>query len=365
MSRTIVTLAALAAAFTAVLGTSEAHEPTASASLVLVDGQTNVFGAGHSVVPAPLGGPGLRPISFAVTEGSVLTFPLVTGEVAAASFAKSTGPDGGVAGDEFGGTNLDSVEGISGIVHSDRNLFLMGVFTGDAEPTNPAPERLVFTNADDFVSLSADLHQSFFIGDGLTGRGRGEFQRFVVPAGATKLWLGFADGFDFRGDVGSFSDNSGQLRVSIQPFEEAPTQLTTLAITGLKAKVRFDKPEKDTIALKAEMDLPESFDVQDKSLDIDIGGVHSHFEFDARGKASSDAGTAKLKVHRKTRTWRLTLKLKRGQFAASLRDEGLTNETLRRVDRRVRALLTMDGETFLGVTSGRYTSRRDKTGRLQ
>ena len=50
----------------------------------------------------------------------------------------------------------------------------------------------------------------FFIGDGLTGNGTGAVQQFVVPTGATRLFLGIADAVGFN-DVnhGYYGDNGG------------------------------------------------------------------------------------------------------------------------------------------------------------
>ena len=49
----------------------------------------------------------------------------------------------------------------------------------------------------------------FFIGDGLTGTGSGAVQQFVVPAGATRLFLASSD------DLGASDNNSGQFEVMV------------------------------------------------------------------------------------------------------------------------------------------------------
>jgi hypothetical protein len=58
----------------------------------------------------------------------------------------------------------------------------------------------------------------FFIGDGLTGTGKGNVQKFAVPRGATRLFLGIADGGSFGGPPGCYGDNLGtfQVQVSVQ-----------------------------------------------------------------------------------------------------------------------------------------------------
>jgi hypothetical protein len=66
-----------------------------------------------------------------------------------------------------------------------------------------------------FAELRPQLGQSFFIGDGLTGTGSGAQQRFVTPAGATKLYLGFADAQAFQGNPGAYDDNTGSVAMRL------------------------------------------------------------------------------------------------------------------------------------------------------
>ena len=93
---------------------------------------------------------------------------------------------------------------------------LLGVFLGPGLPTsNPAPgEVLNFRDigvarfgtqvGTHFATLSPELEQIFFIGDGLTGTGSGSVQTFIAPAGATRLYLGVADGYGWANNSGAF-----------------------------------------------------------------------------------------------------------------------------------------------------------------
>ncbi len=111
------------------------------------------------------------------------------------------GPDG----TSFATFTLDSVDGISGFTAT-RARALHGVFLADAEPANPAPTPLTFTDFS-FTQLAPQIAQQFYIGDGLTGTGTGSPQRFIVPPGATRLFLGFADGLGPC--IGWYGDNGG------------------------------------------------------------------------------------------------------------------------------------------------------------
>ncbi|UCG14575.1 MAG: PKD domain-containing protein [Deltaproteobacteria bacterium] len=103
---------------------------------------------------------------------------------------------------------------------------LMGVLLDDAEPTEgEEPEGLNFSSIGvDFASLSPKLGQVFFIGDGFTGKGSGDVQTFIIPEGATRLFLGTMDGAEWNNNVGSFTVNVQVTSVNVQvtPENQAP-----------------------------------------------------------------------------------------------------------------------------------------------
>ena len=155
----------------------------------------------------------------------VVTFPSVTGKW---SF---TGPyvraDGRKPDEDYGcGGDPPCVvaesHALSGLRDADRFWYLAGVFTGEARPATPPA--LDFTGDHDFRSLSPLLDQVFFIGNGRTSAGR--LQQFVVPAGATRLWLGMPD-ICGPGDVADcYFDNDGSLRVTVSRGSDAPDTAT-------------------------------------------------------------------------------------------------------------------------------------------
>jgi hypothetical protein len=161
-----------------------------------VGGDANIFGSGHLSPPAPAGGNGgAMPAGISIPAGDdlILRFSSVTGLVTMTKSFGLNGPDGNLG---FLPSNLSSFGGLSGIQH-DGNGFLAGVFLGPDEPVDPAPPALDFRTSGlgrSFRTLSPQICQLFFVGDGRTGDGLGDVQQFVVPAGSTRFYLGFADG---------------------------------------------------------------------------------------------------------------------------------------------------------------------------
>jgi len=155
-----------------------------------------------------------------LTPGSSLTFS-ATGGVDFAGGAPATGPDGG----SFFSTSSSS--GISGGTWPTNAL--IGVFLDNSLPTSSAaPGDLDFSTGvgTGFTTLSPALKQAFFIGDGRTGTGAGTTQTFVVPAGATRLYLGASDGFGWFNNSGAFSVT---VSAAAAPPSAAPADIPTLS----------------------------------------------------------------------------------------------------------------------------------------
>ena len=149
----------------------------------------------------------MLPPEWSLSPGTrCVTFPSVTGSVS--EFTPNP-PFHSPEGNLYKPTRVDSYEGISGILHQHNSMFLVGVFLTDDPATDPAPELLDFTDNEDFTVLAPRIGQTFLIGDGV-GR------RYEVPEEATRLFLGFADAFDFIGPPGWYGNNGGSLVVTVK-----------------------------------------------------------------------------------------------------------------------------------------------------
>jgi hypothetical protein len=181
-------------------------DTSAESACKVVAAQANIFGAGHDEPPAPAeGGRGVMPPMWDVPAGAhTVQVTEAVGEVRATRDLPPNGAEG-----RGGPTSIGSWEGISGILHETRSMFLVGVFLTDAPPADEAPKRLDFTGREDYGELAPEVGQTFYIGDG-------EGRTVIVPQGATRLYVGFADAYLFSGLPGWYGNNSGQLGVTVE-----------------------------------------------------------------------------------------------------------------------------------------------------
>lgn len=116
--------------------------------------------------------------------------------------------------------SLGSMGGISGWNNLPLSS-LVGIFLGDT--IGPAPNPIDRSLGAEVIS--PQLGQVFFIGDGLTGTGIGAPQRFVIPTGATKLYLAVLD-------TTAWADNQGGYQVivtrALAPIPEPATGILGL-----------------------------------------------------------------------------------------------------------------------------------------
>ena len=136
-----------------------------------------------------------------------MLFTNVTGAVRNGPQQAAYGPDG----------NLDPTLGLRNHFQGAQNGIsditaphnsLIGVFLGADQPDlNSPPPALDFSNqaSQDYLALSPLLQQVFYIGDGLTSGADPLQQQIIVPTGATSLYLGTMDGWEWNNNGGSFT----------------------------------------------------------------------------------------------------------------------------------------------------------------
>lgn len=141
-----------------------------------------------------------------ITGGDILTFPYISGLIRHGPTQTWVGPDGnptmlfphmtGNYGGQAGAEN-----GIANVWAPINSI--IGIFLDSNIPnTTSVPGFLSFYWPvwRDFTILAPQLKQPFFIGDGKTSGG--VLQQFIVPQGATRLFLGTMDGHEWNNNQG-------------------------------------------------------------------------------------------------------------------------------------------------------------------
>jgi hypothetical protein len=200
--------------------------------MVTVAGNDDIFLAGQSSSPSSDAGAlptvgvagGFLPV--AANTYTLQVFG-VTGTVSPCIFSPgcpSGGADGIAAtppGTDVTGPPTGVTSTLSPIQFSGEAMFLVGVFLGSGLPPTQVASIGDYGGggalSSSLTTYSPLLGQTFFIGDGLTGTGTGSMQGFILPAGATQLYLGFADSAgDFDGIASSYGDDGGSLSANLQ-----------------------------------------------------------------------------------------------------------------------------------------------------
>ncbi|HEX4180985.1 MAG TPA: PEPxxWA-CTERM sorting domain-containing protein [Caulobacteraceae bacterium] len=186
-------------AWSATVALAFAGAQQANAGTVVVPGTSNPFLAGapagttccQNGTPTPDIAPDESPVfAGSVIGGSILTFSDVTGWVNNFPASSGDGPNGDPADAQTPG----DVGGIAGYINAPINA-LVGVFLGSSVSAT-APADLDFTAP----TTTPLLQQIFFIGDGSLGG-------ITAPTGATRLYLGTVDGYQWSNNAGAFSVN--------------------------------------------------------------------------------------------------------------------------------------------------------------
>lgn len=161
-------------------------------------------------------------VAITVTPGSTITLTNVTGQGSNDPNLVMYNADGtssaGISNThDWAATGTTPTEHGMSTINAPHNA-IIGVFLTNSLPDSSAyttPTALDFTTQAqrDYTTLSPDLQQTFYAGDGLTS-GNAQ-QQFVVPPNATRLFLGTMDGHEWANNVGGFNATITQTSYSI------------------------------------------------------------------------------------------------------------------------------------------------------
>jgi hypothetical protein len=147
----------------------------------------------------------LVPNTIPITAGSSMTFDGING----GATNDYTDPnrytaDGNIGGEPAATNTVGNEHGIANMKAPINSL--VGLFISNSVPgSSSAPANLDFstTASRNFTTLSPQLNQLFFIGDGRTDSG--DVQQFVVPTGAKRLIIATWDDYEWNNNIGSFT----------------------------------------------------------------------------------------------------------------------------------------------------------------
>lgn len=145
-------------------------------------------------------------VDMPLVEGDALTFDSIDGVVRHDPNLADFSPDGELS--DIGHNTNGSENGISDVTAPINAL--VGLFLDDTQPNSSgAPASLNFTSESsrNFTELNPKLKQIFFIGDGKNSGGAR--QQFIVPKGATRLYLATWDYYEWN-------NNSGQRNIQVK-----------------------------------------------------------------------------------------------------------------------------------------------------
>jgi hypothetical protein len=201
----------------------------AHATTFTVNATDNIYGAGQSTAPG--GGTVPNAVLRLSALGKCISITKIIGSLACASkqgCIELNNGSGNTPNDAYGtyaapatssNTGAGSISGIT----APKAGYLVGVFTKIGAPSGAPPAALDFTTGagTTFTTLAPALNQTFFMGDGRTGDGKGVRQGFVVPDGAKRLYLGISDACNYNGSPSCYDDNIGTFTVSISASRSA------------------------------------------------------------------------------------------------------------------------------------------------
>lgn len=142
-------------------------------------------------------------------------------------------------------------------------------------------------------------------------------------------------------------------------------QLLTVKKTAIK--LNFAAAGGDTVAFAGAINIPTGFVVAGQVVTVAVGSITKSFTLDDKGGASTAAGVVKIPVKTgkngvDAQTSKFSVALAKGDYAAMLAANGLTNADLKRVPRNVTISLVFNGTKYSKTQSVVYSATMGKNG---
>ncbi len=182
---------------------------------LIVSAQANLWGAGLQELPIQAGGVETEGVLPVQVDGLEFGAGVPVTVSASGIIVETPGGIGHTADGLSVQCTVSAFGNIAGLSTAGtlaRGVFLGGVFLDMDGDVDQIPAGLTMADSA-FTTLSPQLNQPFFIGDGVSTEGI--VQEFFPPPGATRLFLGIVDAADCNGIPTKYDDNSGELEVTV------------------------------------------------------------------------------------------------------------------------------------------------------
>ncbi len=137
-----------------------------------------------------------------------------------------------------------------------------------------------------------------------------------------------------------------------------------LAVAKLSTALNFAKPAGDSIQLSGLLPVPAGFNPDGTTVVFDIAGVSFATPLDAKGMGGKVFKLAlkKVKGAVPAQSAKFALKLTKGNYAATLANAGMINETIKGLPVALKVSSIFNGGVYQALQSQSYTARLGKTG---
>ena len=205
------------------------------------------------------------------------------------------------------------------------------------------------------------------VSDGLGGTATGAVTVTVnaplVGTGKDSDGDGFSDDFEI-------ASGSSPSNASDSPVGGTATVPVNLNQSKLSIKLNFAKPTSDSISFSGTLPIAAGFNPANKTAIIDVGGVVKSVTLDPKGKSPKGNNSFKLTIKATkgvvaAQTAKYGVKLSKGDFAAALADEGLTNADATKANKSVVVRLIFGGVIYEHAQTVIYSAKESKTGSAQ
>jgi hypothetical protein len=183
---------------------------------------------------------------------------------------------------------------------------------------------------------------------------------------------------DSDDDGDGFSDQletalgTSPLKASSNPMNSAtPVVAEPLTLAKMAVKLNFRKTLSDSISASGVLAVPADFVVAGKQVAVDIGGVVKVFNLDLKGNSPKGNDSFKIKVKAKksvvlAQSAKFQTKFNKGDFAASLVDEGMSSaNTVRDTPVNVLVMIYFNGHLYATQQAQLFSASAGKSGKTK